>query len=204
MRAFNVLGLGRIGALALLGSAACGTADPGGTGGSQPQGRYPDPTPLAPLTMAPLTTERRLTPVKAQEAGALDPRKPDDVKTLIANGYGDETTLPGGPVADRTLDGLAAPAPGPNAKLISRFRSSRQMRAMLLFQSPYEAIREREVVGQLGIECASDKSTHLANLLGTFGNYLVPYTVIFHNGCLVYAQHGDAVDTDLWTILGAS
>ncbi len=89
------------------------------------------------------------------------------------------------------------------AKLISRFRSSRQMRAMLLFQSPYEAIREREVVGQLGIECASDKSTHLANRLGTFGNYLVPYTVIFHNGCLVYAQHGDAVDTDLWTILGA-
>lgn len=111
--------MGLVVSLALV---ACSSAETtGGTGGSKEKGPYPDPTPLGPLSKAPLTTEVRTMPVKAQEAGALDPRKPEDVATLLAQGYGDEAPAPGEPPADRTLDAAAAPPPGPNAKLLTRF-----------------------------------------------------------------------------------
>jgi 3',5'-cyclic AMP phosphodiesterase CpdA len=115
----------RFGLAAALIVAGCGGGETGtgggGTGGKGGTAPYPDPTPLMPLSRAPLTTEERKMPLKAQEAGALDPRKPDDVATLLAQGYGDEMVVAGEPVADRTLDNMPAPAPGPKAKLIARF-----------------------------------------------------------------------------------
>lgn len=123
MRFFGRTGASGMGLALALVWAGCssGETGTGGGGGTQAKGPYPDPTPLAALTQAPLTTEARVLPVKAQEAGALDPRRPDDVTKLLAQGYGDEMAAPGEPLSDRTLDNAAAPPPGPNAKLITRF-----------------------------------------------------------------------------------
>ena len=104
----------------------CSSSDTGqGGAGGKSSGTapptYPDPTPLAPLTEAPLTTETRLQAVQPQGDGAFDPRAPDDIEALLSQGYGDETTIAGEPVETRTLDGSAAPAEGPNAKLLARF-----------------------------------------------------------------------------------
>lgn len=90
----------------------------GGTGGKTP---YPDPSPLPPLTEAPLTTEVRHTPMVAQSDGSLDPREPENIETMLGEGYGDEMTVAGEPIEARTLDGSPVPAEGANAKLIARF-----------------------------------------------------------------------------------
>ena len=99
-----------------------GTGGGGGQGGKTP---YPDPSALPALTQVVLTTEARRVPTMAPksvaDAAALDPRRPDDVTTLLAQGYGDETTAPGEPVETMTLDGTPAPSNGPNAKMLVRF-----------------------------------------------------------------------------------
>ncbi|MFO0611063.1 MAG: metallophosphoesterase [Polyangiaceae bacterium] len=116
-------GLGfRASALLLLaaGAWACddGTTGTGGGGGKAP---FPDPDPLPALTKAPLTTDVRLQPTMPQAAGGKDPRVPADLENLLSTGYGDEMTIAGEPLVSRTLDQSAAPAKGPNAKLLTRF-----------------------------------------------------------------------------------
>ncbi len=100
---------------------ACGdssesTDGGGGTGGFGP------PEPLPALSKAPLTTEVRIATVTTPETSPnIDPRSPDNVATLLEQGYGDIQDAPGEPVQTRTLDGSAAPPPGANAKLLTRF-----------------------------------------------------------------------------------
>ncbi len=70
-----------------------------------------------------LTTERTIVPSKERLA-ALDDRNPldpGDRESLRAEGFGDYEFGAGEPVMDRTPDGAAAPASGPNRKILTRF-----------------------------------------------------------------------------------
>lgn len=117
--------------LALLAAAALAgcSDDAGGTGGGPGGGGgggatgHPDPDPLPPLAAAPLTTEQTLTYPAEAPGGAdeYDVKVPEDVQALLAAGYGDVGLGPGEAVVPRTLDGSAPPAPGPNARLVTRF-----------------------------------------------------------------------------------
>jgi hypothetical protein len=111
-------------ALSALAATACGDSGGGGGGAGGGGGRvpYPDPDPLPPVTNAPLTTDQRIVPTTTPAAMAtLDPRNPADIEELVSEGFGDEQTTAGEPVVTETLDGSTAPAPGPNAKLLTRF-----------------------------------------------------------------------------------
>jgi 3',5'-cyclic AMP phosphodiesterase CpdA len=99
---------------------SCGD-DLTGTGGGGAGEQVP-PEPLPALSKAPLSTEERLVPSRTPElAGAHDPRLPEDMDEMLASGYGDYTLGAGEAVTTRTLDGSAAPAPGPNARVLARF-----------------------------------------------------------------------------------
>lgn len=114
--------------LTLPGAAGCGDDSLAGSGGAGGQGGdggvgaspHPDPEPLPPLSAAPLTTERTLT-YPAEAPAGYDVKIPEDVAELLANGFGQVGEGPGEGLASRTMDDAPAPAPGPNARLVTRF-----------------------------------------------------------------------------------
>jgi hypothetical protein len=113
MRSQHFLGL-----TLLLSLAACDAAETDGAGGA---GGFGPPAPLPELSRAPLSTEERLGPALEQTVAARDPRRPEDLTSLLEDGFGEELPLEGEPVAQRTLDGGAPPAAGPNKAMITRF-----------------------------------------------------------------------------------
>lgn len=120
-------------ALAMAAAATTGCSDDeGGAGGSGGQGGagggggtspHPDPDPLPPLTAAPLTTEQTLTYPDEVPGGAstYDVKIPEDVQALLEAGFGDVGLGAGEPIVERTLDDGPHPAPGPSARLVTRF-----------------------------------------------------------------------------------
>lgn len=109
-------------ALAALSSASgCTSPDdtsgPGGAGGSTP-----DPSPLPALSRVSLTTDEILAPVHAvDEQDAPGPLDVELMERLLAEGFGDTKLVAGEPIQSITLDGSAAPAPGPKATMLTRF-----------------------------------------------------------------------------------
>lgn len=82
----------------------------------------PPPSPLPALESAPLGTARTILPLHAVDTSAsLDPRVPEVLAQMLAEGYGDTEMGNGEPISSWTLDGAAPPAPGPNAHLLLRF-----------------------------------------------------------------------------------
>lgn len=96
--------------------AGDGDGDGDGEGGDLP------PT-LPELDSVPLTTDEIRVPSHEVEPDStnLDPRVPDDLQSLLDQGYGDHDFEAGEPIVDRTMDGSAAPAPGASPTRISRF-----------------------------------------------------------------------------------
>lgn len=89
----------------------------GGTTGAPEQ-----PDPLPPLSAAPLTTEETLVtvlPAPAERIG--DPRIPEEIVSLLADGHGDFELAEGEPIIDVTQTGDSPTPPGPNAQLLTRF-----------------------------------------------------------------------------------
>ncbi|NUP08790.1 MAG: hypothetical protein HOW73_22305 [Polyangiaceae bacterium] len=104
----------------LLGSALGGCGDDSETGGGGAGGSSPQQLP--PLSKAPLTTEETITPrIEPDQVGYLNPRLPEDVTRLLNEGYGDYDKTEGEASTRRTLDDAAAPEPGPNAAVLTRF-----------------------------------------------------------------------------------
>ncbi len=102
------------------GSSSSGADTSGGSSGSTGEVDLPDPLP--PLDGIVLTTESRRVPVHAIAAmQENDPREPAMLDQMIADGYGDEQDADGEAIIDVTLDGSAAPTPGPAAARITRF-----------------------------------------------------------------------------------
>ncbi len=81
------------------------------------------PEPLPPLDKpVPLTTDERREPSHPVDVDKLfDPRIPADLAQMLAEAFDAWTLTAGEPVLSRTLDGAAAPAPGPAPKLLTRF-----------------------------------------------------------------------------------
>jgi 3',5'-cyclic AMP phosphodiesterase CpdA len=102
-------------------SAGCGDDSLDGTGGAGGTGPFPDPEPLPALSDAPLTTDQRIVPTTEPTTTALNPRLPEDMEQILADGFGDFTLGAGEPVVARTLDGSDALPPGPNATMLFRF-----------------------------------------------------------------------------------
>lgn len=105
-------------------SAGCGDdSEVGGGGAGGGAGGAPPPEPLPALSKAPLTTEERLAlskaPVTAEPAN--DPRFPEHVEAMLADGFADYTLSDGEAIERRLMDGSTPPAPGPNATLLARF-----------------------------------------------------------------------------------
>ena len=104
--------------IALLLLCACGDdpAEP------QPEVR-PKPTPLPPISEVQLTDDVRIVPAHAVIEADLsrDPRDPEAMALLIADGFGDVEQAAGEPLLDLTLDDMPPPAPGPNARMLTRF-----------------------------------------------------------------------------------
>lgn len=101
---------------------ACGDDTGEGGAGGAGSGGAPGPSPLPPLTKAPLTTEERIEPTKAVDTtAARNPRDPADVEAMLKEGFGDFEIVAGEPSQPLTLDMSTPPAAGPNAKLVARF-----------------------------------------------------------------------------------
>lgn len=101
----------------LLIAAAC-------TGGptTEPDAGKPPPPKLPALTDAPLVTEKAWTPKTARTSDPdHSPLDPKGFAFLIDAGFGDTVFGAGSPVVPMTIDGGAAPAPGANRKLLTRF-----------------------------------------------------------------------------------
>lgn len=81
------------------------------------------PEPLAPLAgVPPLTTERTLTVRHAVvDMASLNPSVPEQMDTMLTEGFGDVDIGPGEPIATATLDDTAPPSPGPMPRLLTRF-----------------------------------------------------------------------------------
>ena len=79
------------------------------------------PTPLPPLDAAPLTTDQTLRATHDRVEATLNPQLPADMTTMLDEGYGATALETGAALEQRTLEGAAAPAPGPGAKLLARF-----------------------------------------------------------------------------------
>ncbi len=119
MRRLSALCLVSIVALA----AACSSSDDA-DGSPGPAGPPPKLTPLPSLTTAKTTVDETLGPVKSTQADAKtlgNPAVYTNLPDLRAAGYGDLQVGPGEGYTARTLDGSAPPAPGPNAKRLTRF-----------------------------------------------------------------------------------
>ncbi|MFO0550774.1 MAG: metallophosphoesterase [Polyangiaceae bacterium] len=105
-------------------SAGCGDdSEVGGGGSGGGAGGAAPPEPLPALSKAPLTTEERLSVATTPVTGdpAHDPRLPENVASMLADGFADYSTSEGEAVESRLLDGTAAPPPGANAKVLARF-----------------------------------------------------------------------------------
>jgi 3',5'-cyclic AMP phosphodiesterase CpdA len=106
-------------ALLLVGLGAC--SDEAGTGGADTP--KPPPQPLAPLGEVVTTETRRLAASRApiEPLQERNPSDPAALEQLLADGFGDEVHIDGEPPLPLTLDEAAAPTPGPNARLLTRF-----------------------------------------------------------------------------------
>lgn len=99
-----------------------GCGDDSATDGGGGAGGVGAPEPLPPLSEAPLTTERGLTPViEPDQIGYLNPRLPEDVTRLLNEGYGDYSEVAGESVKERMLGGGTPAGPGANPKMLARF-----------------------------------------------------------------------------------
>jgi len=118
-----LFGLGGIGLL--FGASACGDDFPevvGGAGGAGGVTTHPDPDPLPPLSSdIELTTKVTLEPAHDVVGPDLNPSIVADLEQLLADGFGKVETAGAWKVEQRTLDGSAPPAPGPNPKQWVRF-----------------------------------------------------------------------------------
>ncbi|HTN92001.1 MAG TPA: hypothetical protein VL242_50375, partial [Sorangium sp.] len=83
----------------------------------------PAPNPLPALRGAPpLTTDLTLIPRSAVlDPPDRNPSMPDEIETMLAEGYGEVDLGPGLPLAPATLDGTPPPPPGPGSRLLTRF-----------------------------------------------------------------------------------
>ncbi len=105
----------------LLAATACDSGDDGsGSGGSGSTTSGP-PEPLPALSKAPLTTDERLIPTSTQGDGSSNPRNPEEVDAMLADGLGDFSVEAGEPVMPRTIDDTTPPPAGANAKMLTRF-----------------------------------------------------------------------------------
>jgi 3',5'-cyclic AMP phosphodiesterase CpdA len=82
---------------------------------------HPDPDPLPPLSSVVLTTTEAISPTHAIVSPTLSPKIVGDMEVMITEGYGDFERVAGWPIEHKTFDGGPAPAPGPNAQVITRF-----------------------------------------------------------------------------------
>jgi hypothetical protein len=83
----------------------------------------PAPEPLAPLDLAPLTTEQVLVPSHAiiEATQKQNPQIPNVMDELLASGFGDVSLAAGEPLLPLTLDDQPAPMAGAGASLMFRF-----------------------------------------------------------------------------------
>lgn len=75
---------------------------------------------LPPLTRALTTLERTFTPTTAVQRSSANPSQPAVLSRALADGWADLSTGAGEPFVTRTFDGAPAPAPGPNARRLTR------------------------------------------------------------------------------------
>lgn len=105
----------------LIATAGCEADDTGTGGGGGSENGPPEPLPA--LSKAPLTTDERLVPTHAPATNptASNPRNPEEVDAMLADGLGDFMVEAGEPVMPRTIDDSTPPPSGPNAKMLTRF-----------------------------------------------------------------------------------
>jgi 3',5'-cyclic AMP phosphodiesterase CpdA len=80
-------------------------------------------TPLEPLASAPTTVDEMLLPTATQQkySDGPNPALPDALADYLARGFGETRIGPGEPHVTRTIDGSTPPAPGQNARRLTRF-----------------------------------------------------------------------------------
>lgn len=121
MRLLGLLGVALV-TVTLPLAAGCSSGDGDGVGGGGGNGGN-EPVALDPLTEAKLTTDAIIEPLHS-----VDPQDMTQAlwnvpvrEKLVTDGFGDYKTVAGEPIVETTMDGSAPPAPGPNAKMLSRF-----------------------------------------------------------------------------------
>ena len=103
----------------LLGLVGCSSSTPDDANGPTPS--LPAPVELPPVESAPLTTERTITPRHARVKPERNPQVPELMDQMLAEGMGEWDFTAGIDIHTWTLDDQPPPAPGPGAKMLTRF-----------------------------------------------------------------------------------
>lgn len=101
---------------------------------------------------------------------------------------------------------LVKPGCGPcNARVeqLAAFGDKRQMRIVLVYESPAALARGRQVQACPGAQSIWCPTTDLPVALRVAARYGVPRTAVFHDGALGYLEQGVAGETVLWELMGA-